>query len=645
MNLTAVIMVKNEIDVIRDCCGHLSALFDDVVIIDHRSTDGTRQYLDDLSAYSDRFHVYDFLEPGYYQTQIMTWAVKSFKECRNADWIFLLDADEVLPFENRSQFEEALNEYASTAIIKMHWKNLIPKDYSIDGIIDRNYIEPNATSIYHKVAFQPSLLPISDYVIAQGNHTIYAGSTSKELPSTNAFCLYHIPIRSSKQLSFKVDQGTAAYTKMGRGRDKSFGTHWFQIADHIKKHGLDVSFLNGLAFHYGETTDLERINMPYEKIIQNGGQLIDLRMAYQALPENDGVITQQDKIAAMLKDMESSQSTDIPSFLNVSITMNKDHEISFMNNSIKSSYSSLDWRVLNGTEGDGSELLASFIEPSTWGIESLTPTAWGGHIPFLFSLVTLMKPRIYAELGSHNGASFFAACQAMQRNEYGGKAVAIDLWQGDEHAGFYAESVFKNFKYILSTRYSDVGEFLRMSFDEASSLFEDGSIDLLHIDGLHTYEAVKSDYETWRSKVTKNGVIIFHDTNVYEREFGVWQLWDEIKNDAVSFNFKHTHGLGVLAFGSADENPVVKLLQMINCSSDLQAFMETYYSRLGELSNLEAVSNNKKKASASSSSKKAKMFGKLAVLRSSIRNRLVIFIKSVPVLRKLAYTILRYVRS
>ena len=177
------------------------------------------------------------------------------------------------------------------------------------------------------------------------------------------------------------------------------------------------------------------------------------------------------------------------------------------------------------------------------------PPSWVGHIPFASWVIHSIKPKIFVELGTHSGNSYFAFCQAIQENALNTKAYAVDTWQGDEHAGLYDETIWQDVKSYNDEQYEGFSTLIRKTFDDAVNEFENGSIDLLHIDGLHTYDAVKHDFETWLPKLSSCGVILFHDTVVKERGFGVYKLWEELEQQYSGFNFEHSHGLGVLLVG------------------------------------------------------------------------------------------------
>ena len=62
------------------------------------------------------------------------------------------------------------------------------------------------------------------------------------------------------------------------------------------------------------------------------------------------------------------------------------------------------------------------------------------------------------------------------------------------------------------------------------------------VDGLHTFEAVKNDFDTWKQHVRAEGVILFHDTA--EEQFGVKDFFATLPSDCC-FSFACSHGLGI----------------------------------------------------------------------------------------------------
>lgn len=191
------------------------------------------------------------------------------------------------------------------------------------------------------------------------------------------------------------------------------------------------------------------------------------------------------------------------------------------------------------------------IESSLLPPADLLPSAWIGHVPVMFALVRLLKPRTFVELGVDKGTSFFAACQATAKWETGTTCFAVDNWVGDAHAGLHEDTVFNEFRELLEHKYVGFASYIRDDFDNALNSFDDGTIDLLHIDGFHTYDAVQHDYETWKPKLSRSAVVLFHDINEYREDFGVWRLWAEIKQEfgERAFELHNDHGLGILFFG------------------------------------------------------------------------------------------------
>ena len=227
------------------------------------------------------------------------------------------------------------------------------------------------------------------------------------------------------------------------------------------------------------------------------------------------------------------------------------------------------------------ELDFIFKRPIFWRPSYIAQSAWLEHIPFAFWLIDTLQPRKIVELGTHYGSSYFSFCQAVTKLDLQTQCYAVDTWSGDEHAGQYGEEVYRQVSEYNQQHYSDFSTLVRSTFDQALEHFPQGSIDLLHIDGLHTLEAVRHDFESWLPKLSDRAVVIMHDTNVRERDFGVFQLLDELKQQYPHFEFAHGHGLGVIGVGSEQSSEMMSLYGLSDNPSATRQVQEVF-SRLGK---------------------------------------------------------------
>jgi hypothetical protein len=188
-------------------------------------------------------------------------------------------------------------------------------------------------------------------------------------------------------------------------------------------------------------------------------------------------------------------------------------------------------------------------------------SAWTTHLPFAMWLVAAARPRAVVELGVHVGVSFCTFAEEMARQGIEGACLGVDTFAGDAHAGHYDGAVLDRLRAHHDPRYGHFSRLLPATFDEAAAQVPDGSVDLLHIDGLHTYAAVRHDFETWLPKLSPRGIVLFHDIAERGGDFGVWRLWEEVSPGRPAFAFGHGHGLGVLAAGTELPDAVWPLFQ------------------------------------------------------------------------------------
>jgi hypothetical protein len=239
-------------------------------------------------------------------------------------------------------------------------------------------------------------------------------------------------------------------------------------------------------------------------------------------------------------------------------------------------------------------MITKFNSPS---IANFLPTsfgqsAWYQHIPFAYWLIENFKPRSFLEMGTHNGVSYFAFCEAIRQQKLDTKCIAVDNWIGDTQAGIFDEMVFYNFV-EAHKKYTNFSSFIKNDFEKALVEIEEDSIDLIHIDGFHSYNSVSTDFDLALEKLNKeNGIIILHDINEFQITFGVNKFWRELENRYRTFRFNHGHGLGVVFIGHSLNSKVEELLN-IRDSREISSIQD-YFEFLGQKCELYAENINLK---------------------------------------------------
>jgi len=119
---------------------------------------------------------------------------------------------------------------------------------------------------------------------------------------------------------------------------------------------------------------------------------------------------------------------------------------------------------------------------------------------------------VIAEVGSWKGKSTICLATGSQEN-HKIKVYAIDHHVGsEEHQKDGKIWTFEEFKKnIKDAKVEDVVLPVLKTSEDAAKDF-DQPIELIFIDGDHSYEGVKRDFELWYPKVVEGGVIAFHDT-------------------------------------------------------------------------------------------------------------------------------------
>jgi predicted O-methyltransferase YrrM len=163
---------------------------------------------------------------------------------------------------------------------------------------------------------------------------------------------------------------------------------------------------------------------------------------------------------------------------------------------------------------------------------SIKPAQVKEEITQLLKLLAKLQPKIVCEIGTAGGGTLFLFSRVSSPSS---TIISIDL-PGGPFGGGYPEwkiPFYKSFikrgqrLYLIRADSHDT-----KTLEKVKRALGDKKIDFLFIDGDHTYEGVKKDFEMYSPLVRKRGIMAFHDICPHPPQTGceVDMFWREIKD-------------------------------------------------------------------------------------------------------------------
>jgi len=160
----------------------------------------------------------------------------------------------------------------------------------------------------------------------------------------------------------------------------------------------------------------------------------------------------------------------------------------------------------------------------------ITPKQVRSEITSLAKVVEELEPKVVVEIGTARGGTLFLWSRLARPDA---SIISIDLpW---EVRGGYPpnrKSLYEKFAGPAQTlTLARADSHLPETFAELTNRLAGQKIDFLFIDGDHTYEGVKKDYEQYSPLVRPGGALAFHDVawNAPGCACEVYRFWDEVK--------------------------------------------------------------------------------------------------------------------
>jgi predicted O-methyltransferase YrrM len=180
--------------------------------------------------------------------------------------------------------------------------------------------------------------------------------------------------------------------------------------------------------------------------------------------------------------------------------------------------------------------------------------AWQVRSEFeaMVRLVESEKPARIMEIGTAKGATLLSWCRIASEH-----IISVDLEHGIHGGGYptVKQQLYREFTHGRSGLRLDLfqdNSQIEATRQKVEAELEGTKLDVLFIDGDHSYEGVKKDFELWSPLVRPGGIILFHDILPHSSiaHCEVDRLWNELKTRFRHLEFIHDPHQGWAGIGA-----------------------------------------------------------------------------------------------
>ena len=298
-------MVRNESDVIETFIRHNLTLLDELHIVDHNSSDNTREILTLLKQEGLPIHIYHYNELEFAPERVLNHMMQHIlNNDADIDYIFPLDADEFIYCPSREKLNAFLTLIPQNRVGMYIWRGYLPSSTEYDPDFICHFTDQRKEEILTPKVIIPRAIA-ETCILTIGSHYMI-DSDGKEIKSTvfiepnnqqfyywfierfqaefittNDLWLGHYPIRSTIQQIKKVLEKSITMVMEKKGyRDSAWEN---QLRD-LLTHNLDISLdeLRLIAYNY-RASDEKQIQIACQQPLRS----TKLALKYQHLINND----------------------------------------------------------------------------------------------------------------------------------------------------------------------------------------------------------------------------------------------------------------------------------------------------------------------------------------------------------------------